>query len=347
MNQAGSIPFKLRYHWHRLRYFEFWPASFFYIPVWVYCIFLWLKYRSISLATLANPSFYLGGLIGENKQQILNLIPATYLPNGFPIAANENVDEVKSKLLLHSITYPFIIKPQCGERGTGVEKIEVEQDLIRYFSEPKPACIVQEFISFPLELGVLWYAYPNGNCGISSVVVKSFLSITGDGKQTLQQLLKKSERAIPRLPYFEEKFKMQFHQILKEGEEVLLEPIGNHCRGTTFLSGQDLINPDLVKVFQAISQQINGFYIGRFDLKVSSIEDLYAGKNIKILELNGIASEPAHIYAPAYSLMKAWQALFTHWKMVYEIAAANQKLGYQKLGFKKLLKQLRQQETNY
>lgn len=342
----GSILFRVRYYWNRWRYFEFWPAYLFYIPIWFYCIFLWLKYRSISIATLANPSFYLGGLVGENKQQILNLIPANYLPKSFPIEANESITEFKSKLMLHGLSYPIIIKPQCGERGTGVEKIEVEQDLLAYFSEPKPACLVQEFIGYPLELGVLWYAYPNGKCGISSVVVKSFLSITGDGQHTFLQLLKSSERALPRISYFEEKFKNQLHQVIKEGEEILLEPIGNHCRGTTFLSGQHLINDALVQVFQNISQQIKGFNIGRFDLKVSTLEDLYAGKNIKILELNGISSEPAHIYAPRYSLWKAWQALFKHWRMVYEIAAANEQLGYRKLGFRKLIQQLRIQETS-
>ena len=31
-------------------------------------------------------------------------------------------------------------------------------------------------------------------------------------------------------------------------------------------------------------------------MKVNSIEDLYEGRNIKIMELNGVSSDPGHIY---------------------------------------------------
>ena len=54
-------------------------------------------------------------------------------------------------------------------------------------------------------------------------------------------------------------------------EKVLLEPIGNHCRGTRFINFNHVINEDLNTAFDKISLPIKGFYYGRFDLKAKTI----------------------------------------------------------------------------
>ena len=75
--------------------------------------------------------------------------------------------------------------------------------------------------------------------------------------------------------------------IIAQGEVKHLVVIGNHARGTTFLNANHLITPQLIDVFDAISKQVEGYNFGRYDIRVPSLEDLYAGRNIKILELNG------------------------------------------------------------
>ena len=104
-------------------------------------------------------------------------------------------------------------------------------------------------------------------------------------------------------------------------------PIGNHSRGTKFLDANHLITSDLTRVFDRISQSIDGFYFGRFDLRCSTVADLYAGRNIKILELNGAGAEPAHIYQPGASIQAAYQALFHHWRVLYDISLENHRRG--------------------
>ena len=94
-----------------------------------------------------------------------------------------------------------------------------------------------------------------------------------------------------------------------------------------FLNGNHLINDQLLDVFDRIAKPIKGFHFGRFDLRVTSLEDLYQGKNIRVLELNGAASEPAHIYDPQMSLLKAYHHLFGHWQRLYEISIENHKNG--------------------
>ena len=41
------------------------------------------------------------------------------------------------------------------------------------------------------------------------------------------------------------------------------------------------------------------------------------------MELNGAASEPAHIYDPNMSLLKAYRHLFAHWQRLFEISIEN------------------------
>ena len=45
----------------RLKRWEFWPPIVFYVPVAAKYLTPWIKYRSFSLPTLANPGMYMGG----------------------------------------------------------------------------------------------------------------------------------------------------------------------------------------------------------------------------------------------------------------------------------------------
>ena len=114
--------------------------------------------------------------------------------------------------------------------------------------------------------------------------------------------------------------------ILDKGKRMELVSIGNHCLGTKFLDGNHLINEKLTASFDRISKQVNGFYFGRYDLRCASLADLENGK-IKIMELNGCGAEPAHIYHPGASLVKAMKVLITHWKNMYRISVENHKQG--------------------
>jgi hypothetical protein len=122
-------------------------------------------------------------------------------------------------------------------------------------------------------------------------------------------------------------------KIINLGEKVELVSIGNHAVGTTFLDANHLINDRLHDTFNHISNSIKGFYFGRFDLKCSSLDDLYTG-NVKILELNGCGAEPAHIYDPDFPFWKAVYVLLMHWNVIYKIAQANKKQGAAYMSFK-------------
>ena len=53
-----------------------------------------------------------------------------------------------------------------------------------------------------------------------------------------------------------------------------------------------------------------GFFVGRYDVRFSSVEGLRAGEGLKILELNGAASEATSAYDAKKSLGEAYRILF-------------------------------------
>lgn len=113
-----------------------------------------------------------------------------------------------------------------------------------------------------------------------------------------------------------------FNEIPSLDEEVEVVPIGNHCRGTTFLNGNHLITDNMVQAIDSAAKEYPGFHYGRFDLRCKSIEELERG-NFTILELNGCGAEPAHIYHPGYPLFKAYRELARHLKIMFQIARQN------------------------
>ena len=275
-----------------------------------------------------NPGMKYGGVMGDSKYKVLTSIPGKYVPKTIFIQSSTPYGSILKMINEKGFTYPFIIKPDAGERGKDVEMIGDERELKSYLKDKTCDLNIQEYIDLDLEFGMMYHRMPNAENGqISSIVQKGFLYITGDGETTIKTLLSEEIRAVRRLDYFEEKFNNKLNSILPKGEKMYLEPIGNHCRGTTFYNANHLINDQLNNVFNKIALQIDGYYYGRFDIKVPSQEDLYAGKNIKILELNGVSSEVAHVYDPNYKLIQAYKDIARHMYYIYQIAKKNHELG--------------------
>jgi len=303
-----------------------------------YGFILALKARSFSYFTATNPGMAFGGAYGADKTKLLNLLPTEYYTQAFFAKKGNTSSDIIEQMHKHKIHFPIVAKPNVGERGRGVEKIDHEIDLENYLNTIKEDLIIQEFVAYPIELGVFYHRFPNSSQdGISSVVLKKFLSITGNGRDNFGHLISQNFRAKSRLKYLKKRYAGKWDMIIPEGISLKVEPIGNHNRGTIFLDGTHLINEKLTDVFRKISKPLDGFYYGRFDIKINSIKELYEGKNIKILEINGTNSEPAHIYDPDYSLFKAYKEIIKHMKLVYQISRANMALGIKPMPFLNVL----------
>jgi hypothetical protein len=321
----------------KLKSWEYWPFGIIQLPVIAYYGWLSIRARSLIFFSASNPGILMGGMFGESKFDVLKKVPKKYIPKTILISRPVSKETVIKTLELHGFQLPLIFKPDLGERGFMVTRIETENDIDSYLSKMKFDFLVQELVTLPLEYGVFYTRFPNEEKGrVTSIVVKEMLTVTGDGTSTLERLILDKDRAKLQWDTLKIIYSNRLAHILPRGESLELVSIGNHCLGTKFLDGSHLITQELSALFDGISKQIDGFYFGRYDLRCSSMIDLYEG-NFKVMELNGCGAEPAHIYHPGYSIRKAMSVLFQHWRNIFLIARENTKRGFRYTPFKDAL----------
>ena len=310
--------------WIKLRSWEYWPAGVVYTPAILYHCWLALRARSFFYFSAANPSIENGGLHGESKWKILEMIPREYLPQSALVREQDDENQLDTILQKNNFQFPIIAKPDLGARGWNVQRIHSREELSDYRRRMPVDFILQDFVDYPVELSVFYFRKPGASKGkISSITMKELLHITGDGISTMRQLIEAKPRAFLQKDVLEREWAGQLENVIPAGEKVELVPYGNHCRGAMFVNYNDYIDGQLESVFDTISRQIDGFYYGRFDLRCAGMEDLRAGKNFKILELNGVSAEPGHIYHPGYSFWQAQKDIFYHINTIFDISVAN------------------------
>lgn len=318
----------------KLRNWEYWPFGILQFPIFFYWIWLSIRSRSLLFFTASNPGITMGGMFGESKFEVLKKLPPHLIPKTILIRQSSTKEEVLGILSREGFKFPVIFKPDLGERGYMVKRIPSPEDIEKYLRQVKTDFLVQELVAMPLEFGVFYTKLPGQQQGyVTSVVAKEMLFVTGDGKSNLKHLILQKDRAKLQWEKLSKLYYDRLEEVLPEGYRLELVSIGNHALGTKFLDGTHLINDKLSFTFDRISQQIEGFYFGRFDLRCATVDDLYEG-NVKIVELNGCGAEPAHIYDPDFSFIKAISVLFTHWRNIFLISRFNHRQGVKYVSLK-------------
>lgn len=311
----------------RLRNWEYWPFGIVQFPVFFYWLWLSIRARSLFFFSASNPTIPTGGMMGESKFDILEKIPASYKPIATRISLPATLDKIKQQMTNSGLSFPVIFKPDMGERGWRVMRINHDEDVLMYLRDSKIDFIIQDFVNLPLEFGIFYRRFPTKENGIViSVVTKEMLHVIGNGKDSLHELILQNDRAKLQWDKLYPIFKHVLFRVPSPGEKVELVSIGNHARGAKFMNGQYLINERLSRTFDQLSKQIDGFYFGRFDLRTASLDDLYDGK-FMIMELNGCGAEPAHIYQPGFPFWKAVGVMIQHWTDLFKISIENHKRG--------------------
>jgi len=322
---------------------EFWPTYMFYIPLLPLYVYYSLRSGSFTYFVAANPAIKNGGDATESKFETLKHLPKNLIPKSIFVTKNENIEYVIKNLEKANLKFPLIIKPDIGYRGLLVKKLNIQKDLEDYLKKYSSVnFIIQEFVNFKNECGILYVRYPNKTKGkITSITIKKYLGVKGDGKLNVVELIQKDKH----VQRYESIYKDQIVQYSKykpkKGETFLLNEIGNHCKGAAFLNGNHLISDKLTKTFDEISHNVKGIYFGRYDIKYDNFNDLEGGEKFKIIELNGVIAEPTHIYdAPNSSYFYALKSIAKHWKYVYQIGKINHKKGFKYQKFIPVLKGL-------
>lgn len=313
---------------------EFWPAWLFYIPVAVNYLWLAIRYRGFTLPTAANPGIFSGGFVGESKIATLRDLHATspeftaearILEGATPTERLASLQRLRDA---HRIDYPFILKPDVGQRGVGVKLIRIPEQAAGYLRSTSAPLLIQRYAPGPHEIGVFYYRFPHEPRGrIFAITEKIFPALTGDGQHTIEELIWQDERARFLAKKYLQRLGPRRLDVLLAGEIVKLVEAGNHAQGCVFRDGAHLWSEELERCISEISQKLDGFFIGRYDIRYSSKDDLRSGRSFQIIELNGAASEATSIYDARNSLFVAYRTLFRQWEIVFAIGAANRKRG--------------------
>ncbi len=320
--------------WQRLRRCEFWPTWALYLPLWPYLAWLALRHRGATVFTAANPGMPAGGFVGESKSAILTALAAPDDPRvarhhlvRAGAAGDEALAAVRAWMARIGVAYPVVLKPDAGERGTGVAIARSDADVLRYFEKPRPPALAQEFAA-GREYGVFYYRHPGEPSGhVFAITEKEFPALVGDGKHSLEKLILRDPRAVCMARFHLHQQRARLSWVPAAGERIALVELGNHCRGAIFRNGARLITAELTAAIDALSRGYDGFFFGRYDLRAPSEDALRAGRDLKVIELNGVTSEATSLYDPSHGPLDAWRILFRQWKIAFEIGGKNRDAG--------------------
>jgi hypothetical protein len=326
----------LRMKLHLLFRWEYWPMPIIYypiFPVWFYYAF---RARSFFFFNAANPSIKNGGMAMESKKEIYDMIPSIYIPKTILVKKATGTAVILQELELAGIKFPMIAKPDVGMKALGVDKINNEMELKVYSEKIASDFLLQELITFPQEIGIFYIRFPGAKQGnITGLVGKQFLTVIGNGTDSITQLIKQNPRSYFQLSSLKRKYGNYLNTVLLPGKNFILVPYGSHTRGSKFIDLTSMLNEKLSQTINQICMQVPGFYFGRLDIRYVTFEDLCVGKNFSIIEINGAGSEPTHIYDPKHSLFFAWKEIIRHWSFLYQVSTFNYALGHSYLSFSK------------
>ncbi|REJ83237.1 MAG: alpha/beta fold hydrolase [Acidobacteria bacterium] len=322
--------------WQRIRHWEFWPWWLVYPPVILRMLYEGLRRRDLLLFTAVNPAIPAGGFVGESKSAILEGLRGgeSFLPRWRRIdggvSPEQGMRAVERFTVEHDLDFPLVLKPDRGERGRDVRVVHSLEEAHAYFEgppRPRPATLVQEYVG-GAEYGVFWSRGPDDAEGtILSIHEKRRPVVEGDGRRTLERLILDDARAVALLHKYRNEHPDAHRRIPDAGEKVVLVDIGAHNRGTIFVDVCEHATPELHAAIGEIADRLPGFDFGRLDLKVPDVESLRSGREITLIEINGVTSEAAHMYDRRHGILDAWRILGAQWAECYRIGEQRRRGG--------------------
>ena len=169
----------------------------FYVPLIPYYLYKAIRARNLVFYLATNPAIKYSGNGTESKYKTILLIPEHLRPKSVLVPTGQDFRKTQKQLKEAKINFPLIAKPDVGFRGYLVKKIDNKDILEAYLNRNDVTMILQEFVDYKNECGIFYSRLPDQQQGeISSITLKKFLSITGDGDSTLSELIVKDERGL-------------------------------------------------------------------------------------------------------------------------------------------------------
>lgn len=298
------------------------------MPLSVVWLYYSIRAGALWFCSNVNPTLEFSGFQGESKREMYDQLPKHLYPATVYISPNMPLHQITAQMTAANITYPCAAKPEIGMQGLLFRKINNGQELAEYHRHIPAAYLIQNLVELPMEFSVFHIRYPGEQKGkVTGFILKDYLAVTGNGRNTLIELIKHDKRACFREEEMRHRHAAHLNEVIPAGKKYFLSIAGNHNRGARFINLSHEIDDKLCAVFDAISNENGHFYYGRYDLKCTSVADLKEGRNIQILEFNGTGAEPNHIYDCGMRYTKALKTIAHHWRDMYQISRINYKKG--------------------
>ena len=321
---------------------EFWPQSIIHFPTAVFYFLMGLRARNFLFFTNISNDYKDCNIENSSKHFVYSKLQQSYFPITHLIDKNQKSDITLSKY--PDLSYPIIAKPNIGKRGLAASLLYNDQDLHDYCEKANYDILLQEYVDYSNECGIFYIRMPHDQKGkVTSIGIKKLVAVTGDGTHSLDYLLKQSDITLSNANTITNHYDLKT-TILKNGEELVIEPIGSHNRGTMISSGDHLINDHLLQVIESSLQGLELYY-GRLDIKYQTWEALLKGQ-FKIIEVNTITSEPLSIYDHSIPLVKKYRIFYNHIKSMYLISQQLKKDGRKRLSTSEFIKYIKSYNTH-
>jgi D-alanine-D-alanine ligase-like ATP-grasp enzyme len=265
-------------------------------------------------------------MLYDRKTDIYNLLPAHIVPATTIITSPQ---ASKTFVKNNNLDFPLIVKPNVGLKGFKVFKIGNEKELYAFFKDndvSEREWLLQEYLDYEKEFSVLFYRYPQKQkFGISSFIEKSYPHVFGNGKQTLRSLIEEYNNPFLLKDNVLKRLSGELNSIPEKGTKIILDYIGNYSRGAKFHSKMEFVSDEMVSMLSSLFLKADGLNFFRIDLKSNSVEDFLKGE-FKVLEINGMKSEPLHIYDAGSTFMNNSKIIKEHWNIIENITREQKEL---------------------
>jgi len=338
---------------HKVALSERIPYGIFYTPIGIQWVLLGIRYRSMTLPTIANPLIEAGGLWGESKSKLMSSIsaenfnyiaPFTTLKLDSNLTSEALLENALVKIKAKGLQFPIVVKPDIGWLGIGVRVVKDESMLLDYINiYPKGLTIImQKLIPYKGEAGVFFVRWPGETTGkVTSLTIRYFPYIVGDGISTVEELINRDERLRYKSSFYFGKESLHqglsielLKSVPQQDEMIQIAFIGSIRVGGLYINGEKYITSKLNDRFNQIACSIPEFYFGRFDIKFKSIEQLQQGSDFNIFEINGAGSEAIHVWDANMPLLKVFRELFRYQSLLFKISDINRNRGFKPMGGK-------------
>lgn len=305
------------------------------IPMVAQWAWLGLRYRSLTLPSVANPAITSGGLVGEGKQEyfatmgaVARAATAAYVV----VRAQPGLElaTVEERLRAAGITFPLVAKPDLGWCGYGVRLLAGPDELAAYLrSYPVGEdLILQRYLPEVGEAGLFYMRHPEDAQGqLIGILLRHFPRVVGDGRRTVGELLAADSRLQRTTGSRRHECRFEVDRVPGSGEIVRLSLIGSTRVGGHYEDGSSLATAALSDRVEAIARDMRQFHVGRFDVRYADLASLARGE-FTIMEVNGAGSEAVHAWDPKYSIAEVYGIVFAKQRRLFAIAAAMRRSGH-------------------